>query len=1031
MKKSLVFLASVGLLLVGCGNNTVPSDKVTATENGTEVTSVHFEKDSYQVNPGDKVAVKENVTGVVYSFQGGTPEGVVLNASTGEITFDPYGAQIPEKVYIATYQGKSVSTKVSFLMKEELPVLTFLNPSDYLIDGDSILCEAKSEKGREFAVSYSLKEAVEGISVNAENGKVSFSASLQNLTPFTVVCESKGVTKENTFYAMTADIITAENEVILEKGKTEDAFFTLDFKGNDKATKEDVKLLVEDKRVDVEGFDYDPETRTVKIPASYLSTLSSGEHSVKVTTKRNAVSLSLAIADKILYQAEDFETIFGADYSGTVPAFKENSLSGYYALGCDIDLGSYIKEHGWNPIGAYSEGDTPETTYDVPFSGVFNGNGYELKNFTYTAVGAVRGLFGRVSGTVKNLRLSGSIESVFSWSGGLVGNNKGTIENIILDLGLTNEGQNATGVICSVNHGYIQNVVSLSENVKGNIDPSLSWRQSGILIGLNETDGTVRNVYGIGEEGEQLIGYSNNSEVTNENCGKLFTTAEELKAFDFASVLPGRYFSVEENLPVLKTLSVSHTPGYFEFNALPQYALKGAEIDLSMKVLPSEREEEYNKKVVYSIDGENYGAVLEGNKLNLSNINVAEGGNTLSLKATLKLDEYGVDLTRETSILLYNSIGGLRITNQETGIDAGTSLAITTATTPESDIVVDFTAASEVSHDSVYYSMKGNVLSIRQDAPEGLVVTVTANAVGETATKSFTVRKLHTFVGNNLVHYQGEENQDFVYTIEDLSGISSLTYDGKELASEDYSFADHKVTIKADAVSEKGVQHDIKLFSTDSKAYQLYAAKEDSEKVTMDWLLNCFGSDGITRIATAQEFISYFPVDGGVHTDKADNFKRGKVYVLTADLDFTGIDYHPAGYNLLGEENSQIMSADFYGLGHSIKNVNINYESGIWGGGFFTQIGAEGQNTKFQDITFENFTFHTGGGNFDGGLCGFLGDTAIIHHVSFYQSDIVIGESTPSKNGGIYVGGLLGRNFGKHYSYCVYNGYNIHISYED
>ncbi len=1031
MKKSLVFLASVGLLLVGCGNNTQPTDKVTATESGAEVTTVHFEKDVYQINPGDKVAVKENVTGVVYSFQGGTPEGVVLNAETGEITFDPYGAQIPEKVYIATYKGKSVSTKVSFLMKEELPVLAFLNPSNYLIDGDSILCEAKSEKGREFAVTYTLKEAVEGVSLNAENGKVSFSAGLANLTPFTVVCESKGVTKENTFYAMTADIITAENEVILEKGKTEDAFFTLDFKGNEAATKEDVKLLVEDKLVNVEGFDYDPETKTVKIPASYLSTLSSGEHSVKVTTKRNAVSLSLAIADKILYQAEDFETIFGADYSATVPTFKENSLSGYYALGCDIDLGSYIKEHGWNPIGAYCEGDTPETTYDVPFSGVFNGNGYELKNFTYTANGAVRGLFGRVSGTVKNLRLSGAIERVYSWAGGLVGNNKGTIENILLDLDLANEGQNATGVLCSVNHGYIQNVVSLSDKVNGNIDPALSWRQSGILVGLNETDGTVRNVYGIGKEGDALIGFSNNSEVTNENCGRLFADMDALRAFDFASVLPGRYFSVEENLPVLKTLSVSHTPGYFEFQTIPQYALKGAEIDLSMKILPSEREEEYNSKVVYQIDGENYGATIDGNKLNLANINAAEGGSTLSIKATLKLDDYGVDLTREASILLYNSVGGLTITNQETTIDAGTSLAITTATTPASDIKATFTATSEVSHDSVYYSMKDNVLTIRQDAPEGLAVTVTASALDETTSKTFTVKKLHTFVGNNLVHYQGEENEDFVYTVADLNGVTSMTLDGKELASENYTYADHTITIKAGAVTDTGIQHDIKLFSSDNKAYQLYAAKEDSEKVTMDWLLNCFGSAALTRISTAQEFMSYFPVDGAIHTDMAANFARGKIYVLTADLDFTGIDYHPAGYHMLGEEDNQIMNADFYGLGHSIKNVTINSEGGMWGVGFFTQIGGEEQKNKFSDINFENLTIHTGGGNFVGGLSGFLGDSSIINHVSFYNSDILVGEMTTSKNQGAFVGGLFGKTFGKHYSYCVYNGYNIHITNEN
>ena len=96
MKKSLVFLASAGLLFVtGCKGGTtsgsVPptsQDKPSASEKKEE--TISFEKDTYSVNPKDKVVIKENVEGVTYSFQGGAPEGVTLNSKTGEIDFDAF-----------------------------------------------------------------------------------------------------------------------------------------------------------------------------------------------------------------------------------------------------------------------------------------------------------------------------------------------------------------------------------------------------------------------------------------------------------------------------------------------------------------------------------------------------------------------------------------------------------------------------------------------------------------------------------------------------------------------------------------------------------------------------------------------------------------------------------------------------------------------------------------------------------------------------------------------------------------------------
>lgn len=1029
MKKSLVFLASAGLLFVtGCKGGTtsgsVPptsQDKPSASEKKEE--TISFEKDTYSVNPKDKVVIKENVEGVTYSFQGGTPEGVTLNSKTGEIDFDAFSNPIPEKVYIATYNGKNATTLVKFVRQQEKPVLTFLNVSEYLVDGDAATCSAKTEKGREYAVSYSLKEDISGISINAETGRVSFSSSVADGTRFVVVAESQGETKEKGFVVRKDHIITSDSEVILEKGSKEDAYFALNFNGNTTAEAEteraDVKLVVDGVIQEVNGFSYDKQTKTVKLPALYLSTLASGEHNFKVTTKRNTVALSLAIADKIIYNAEDFGSIFEPDYSKETPSFKENSLSGYYALGCNIDLSSYISAKGdWAPIGAYNDG-----VYDVPFSGTLNGNGYALTGFSSSGMAPVNGLFGRNTGTIKNLKLQGAIATVKSWSGALVGNNSGTIENVILDVSLRNDGQNATGVLCSVNHGQIQNCFSVNGQVKGNLDPSLSWKQSGLLVGLNETDGSIKNCFALGEG--QIFGYSNNSEVTTETAGKVFATLEERKAYDYSS-LPSRYFMLNENdLPSLKTLSIPHTPGYFEFAALPEYALKGDSIPLSRNIKPEEREAEYNTYVTYSIEGEAYGAKIVDKSLSLAEVSVPKEGATLSIKATLKLDEYGVDITANATILVYDSISGLVISNTEDVIAAGDTIKLTTATTPRSTLEASFTATTSVAWKSCYFTLAGNKLTVKDDCPDGLDIKVTASAIGETAEKTFTVKKLTAVKGSNAIHY-GNDASDFAYTIDGISDtISSITMDGKIIQSSEYTLNGNTLSLKKTSITESDVQHTIKVVDSNSNVYRLFATLTSEDKVDEAWLNNCFGADGYKKIDSREDFNKYFAVDGQGHADLVNNRARSAVYALTCDLDFTGVDFHAIGNGLDGSaDGGVIFNGQFYGLNHVIKNVTIQKDVSSWCDGFFRQIGGEGIQAIVQDINFENCTISKAGGNFTGVLSAFAGDSAKIRNINAFGCSVVSGDDTPF-NHQTALGGLVGKSWSNNIKYCTYNGYNI------
>lgn len=1027
MKKSVLFLLAGSLLLAGCGiNNDNPSasSHEDSQASVTPVNEISFAKTLYEVNSGDKVIISQNVTGVTYSFQGGTPEGVTLDSATGQIDFDAYGDTIPETTYIASKGSLTASTVVKFVMQQEIPTITISNVSKYLIDGDYVYCSAKTEKGREYPVTYSIKDNVSGITIN-EKGRVNFGEAVTDGTSFTVICESEGAKEEATFIAVKANVITADNEVIIEKGKQEDAYFTLNFNGNavgkTETKQSDVKLYLDRVLQDV-SLTYDEEKGEIKIPSSYISTLSAGEHSLQVSTKRNAVSLSLAVADKIVYDVETLTSIFEADYTGERPTFKENSLAGYYALGCDLDFENYLSKNAWAPIGAYNDG-----VFDIPFTGTFNGNGYALKNFTYGTTGAVAGLFGRSTGTIKNFSITGSISKTRSWSGVVVGNNAGTIRNIIADVELVNSGEeNATGIITSTNHGTVENCLSLNQNAKGNINADLTWKQSGIIVGLNETDGTIKNCYAVGNEGEQIFGFSQNSEITTSNCGQMFTSLDALKGYDFSS-LPKANFAIEKGeVPTLKVLSIPHTPGYFEFNDLPQYALKGDNVPLSVTIKPIERQTEYSSLVTYSLVGETYGATISQNMLNLETLDVEEAGATLNIKATLKIDEYGVDVSAQYSLPVYNSIGGLTITNQDANVLAGDSIAINLATTPASEVTGTFVATSEPSWKSCYFSMEDNVLTIKDDCPADLEITVSATAIGETVSKTFTVKELHTYFGNNVVHYSDEAASDFSYTLpSNVSEIGSLILDGATLDTSLYNFADGTLTLKKDAINDTGVQHVIKVNTGTGDAYRLFATIDSSDKVDETWLNNAFGANGYKKIASMEDFKSYFVFDGAIHIDMTNNFSQSAVYVLTTDLDFSDETFETIGKNMLGEENNQIFNGQFYGMGHSIKNISLSKEGSSWTNAFFAQIGGEGVGAVFQDVNFENCTISTGGGSFSGVVSAFVGDSAKIKNVNAYNCSVTAGDDTPF-NHTQAVGGLFGKTWSTA-SYCTYNGYNINL----
>ncbi len=103
-----------------------------------------------------------------------------------------------------------------------------------------------------------------------------------------------------------------------------------------------------------------------------------------------------------------------------------NYLSAHFRLTADIvfteadfelDGPYYNDSDGWEPIGP-------------TFAGVFDGGNHTIYNLKVDTVGDYAGLFGKVSGTVRNLRLSDADIQADQYVGGLCGSNSGTIQNV-------------------------------------------------------------------------------------------------------------------------------------------------------------------------------------------------------------------------------------------------------------------------------------------------------------------------------------------------------------------------------------------------------------------------------------------------------------------------------------------------------------------------------------------------------------------------------------------------------------------------
>lgn len=177
-----------------------------------------------------------------------------------------------------------------------------------------------------------------------------------------------------------------------------------------------------------------------------------------------------------------------------------DNLNGHYLLMNDLDsaapgygeIASEVADQGkgWRPIG----------TFEEPFRGSFDGQGYDLADmFISRSDASLVGLFGAVGvgGIIQNVRVV-NVSVIGDWAvGGVVGGNWGDVRNSYSAGTVT--GVECVGGLVGGNGGRVSKSCSLS-------DVTGAWDVGG-LVGCSDSSGTVNDSYSIGSvTGEWAVG---------------------------------------------------------------------------------------------------------------------------------------------------------------------------------------------------------------------------------------------------------------------------------------------------------------------------------------------------------------------------------------------------------------------------------------------------------------------------------------------------------------------------------------------
>lgn len=987
--------------MTGCNNQTTNNDEdvlLTYKDNQT----LTFAQDEYLIHSGEAVTVTQTYKGITYRVLGANKDKVALDEKTGVFTFNETITNMTQVLYVASYKSYETTPVVVTLLHDyEVADIYFRNLSDYILDGEFVTAYASLP----YAVTYSLKEDVAGISIQQTTGKVSFTNNVQDGCQFTVVASShNGAESERTFTAMTKDFITVQNmRQVVEKNGNSDAVFYLDFANQSAASDDGVLALTDEQNrtIDPSYYTYDQDSNALYIHAEYLNSIYDGENALKIITARNAIAIEVVVATKFIYTASELASI-----NDSVDA-----LEGYYILMNDIDLSSYLKEggqgyddgKGWLPIGQYSDVLDPNIAVKMAFKGTFDGNGHVVSNLFMNRKDVASfnaGLFGYVtsSSIIKNLGVTGTMD-VSSYSGGLVGSNSGIISNCWADVDVTaySGAENVyryLGGLVGNNFGVISNCYSL-----GNV---LCDSYFGAFVGSNEGD--INDCYAVqGNDSKLFSGFG----LVDNSC-LIYDDESSMINRNWQDNFSAEYWNLEEgSLPSLRVLVQDNKVRKMTINRdiLENDYFPGDKITLEVDIYPLDLKPVYESQVTFSIEKNGGVQIEQGNILNIFNPVKQE----VIIHASLDVD--GMHLQDTITITIGTKITHLEMVTSTNVMKAGSRYRIGASYLPED-------ATENISYHLrgqtlIGVTLNDDILTISEDTPCEEFVIYATSVNGKIKSNEVTIRidPLHILESQNI--YPDEIDYlafDFDEDV-DLNN-ATVTLFGKKV---NYTIENEKtIHVSKDALHDMtDIELIFQIVLADGTRYQKKVYMFPHERYDESTIQGMF--QDVISIGSQEDFFRYFnmAIDRAYDEGKCQNYD--KVFILTDDIDFAGAEVYGIGYSLESGK-SALFTGKFFGCGHTISNVVIRQNesravlgeessSPYYGVGFFSALAGEVYDTNFNEITVS-------GKNFVGGVVGMMISGRVENcHVSNITATITA-SGLMSSDGDIHVAPIIGRSFG-------------------
>ena len=349
---------------------------------------------------GEKIQIEtvvypsEQTAKPIYSVEG---KGITIDAD-GNI--DTSAAKCLKFTVYAVLQD-CVAEK-TFYLYETSQVVVIENEENVLFAGTQVILlgKVKGEYARQ-DLSYKITEEAYGVSLD---GNILYASEYAKDGQVKVKAWQDGLFSEEKVFEIRALKDFADNTKVMTAGSETELTFVTDGTIN--------KILIDGKEVDCIVA-----TNKAIFTEKQVKSLGKGSHNVVIITNSCGYKAYIKICDKIISTKEDFLAINAS----------AELLSGYYVLMSDLDFsGEEIKA-----VGKY---DTPYQ----PFSGLFDGNGYTIKNASISANTNENagnyynlGLFGYVTGKICNLRIENINVHGANFIGGLCGalGKGGVIEN--------------------------------------------------------------------------------------------------------------------------------------------------------------------------------------------------------------------------------------------------------------------------------------------------------------------------------------------------------------------------------------------------------------------------------------------------------------------------------------------------------------------------------------------------------------------------------------------------------------------------